>query len=1119
MTEQLEEQIGQFRIVERIGQGGQASVYLACDSRRPGVRRAIKVLHGVPAENEDGRRRFLDEAYLLQGLDHKHIVRVHGSGTAEDGRFFTVVDYVTRADGKPCNLREYVRDHAAGPVPPRLVRKWACQLAEALSFAHSRGVLHRDIKPSNLLLDESDDIKLVDFGLAKLWGKDVNDLNTLLRESVHPDSFRTIPAGVGSTNDGAENLSSGVMGSLEYMAPEQFKANKTVDHRADLYAVGVVLYRLLTGRMNGHIIELASEVVSGLDETWDRIIARCTKYNAADRYRSADELLEALREVEAGEPGKTEEPPERVSRQRARLEAVVEEDLAICREAIEAHRPREVRHYLASVSRTRASLWAMALQGRIPGAFWLVGKCCELGVQVEGPNLVLAWKWYNEAHRRGLRLASYTIATILQADPHPMNLRRAFEFYLISARDDDALRAGQFEVGTCYRFGLGVRRSRRQARKWLSRAHAAGFPDAATALRELRTGWRMMAAATALAVVLAIGASLALPAVYEPRFERRVARECKRLIPPHDAGAILQAGMSGLRLRREGLIERGRRADRLWRAYNAVGAVGQYLALREEIAEFRQDIDSILSARGVLSRADALYESGDFHAAVASVRRLAARTPDLESMLQDALEPLAESLIELRDPNRPLREIAERLEGLRVPTGYSREPADRWADFVNRLQEATQREPREAVAMLEALCEKRPADWERCPRAAYVLHLALARARAAEGRLDEAEAEIARAGQLDLGLGDDARDLSARLSLLSDAWSIGDETAAREMLDRLEDPSVPAAEAEDIAMCLRKALEARKHLGEGDYDRSSDAFEQARALSGRADNASRRVAGAFLSRLGHLLDPPDRLVLALGAGGASEPEPGGKEPVTMELRLIRVDRFGPGGDRPAHHYYLGATEVSQAQWEAMGMRNDSFRQAPDEPVVNVKWDQARDFCAKLATSARIMPAEGRDEGPDGAMGRRSWESLIEDGWQPTLPDMDEWWFAYQAGNPSFPDSPARLQAPDARTNIATNTYPRAVHAGLDGNLPYVKAWGLTAMAGNVREWCRLADDKRAAPQPPAVFPACGGSFLEATGAVNPRRTCRLPGDLAGGERLLRHRWDTGFRVCLRWPPR
>ncbi len=1112
MTVQPGEQIGRFRIEEQIGKGGQASVYVASDSRSPGLRRAIKVLHAPSEEDEDGRGRFLDEAELLQGLDHEHIVRVHDSG-AEGGRLFTVVDYVTRADGKPCNLREYIRDHSNGAVPPRLVHKWACQIAEALSYAHCRGVLHRDIKPSNLLLDKSDDIKLVDFGLAKLWKEDVNGLNTLLRQSVHPDSFRTIPVGGASATGGLDNPASGIMGSLEYMAPEQFKPDKKVDHRADIYAVGVVLYRLLTGRMNGHINEPASHVVSGLDETWDRIIFRCTKYDANDRYSSADELLEALQDVETPETAEPDrEDADLAARRRARLEAVVQRDLAICREGIDAQRPRDVRHYLAGVSRARASLWALALQNGIPGAFWLVGKCCELGVHVEGPNRLVAWKWYNEAHRRGLRLASYTIAGMLQAAPHPMNLRQAFKFYLISAGGEDALAAGQFEVGTCYRFGLGVRRSRRQARKWLARAQAGGFPEAPRALRELRSRWRMVASATAMLLVLAIGASLALPAVYEPQFERRVSRACKRVVPPHDAGPILKAGMSGLRYRREGLVERGRRADRLWRAYNPIAALGQYLSLRPEVAEFTRDIGRILNARPILIRADELYRRGEFRQAVESVRPLTARTPDLESMVVDALEPLAKAMADLRDPNKPLPEIARRVRALRFPTGYSREPADRLAAFVDDLEASMLLDPCQAVARLGELSAERPDLWTLCPRAQYLLCLSRARNLARQGHLDDAGAEIDGANRLGLGLGDDARNLWARLELLGEAWSIEDEAGARKMLAALADPNAPHAEADDIAACLRGALDAWTLLRAGDYARAAEALRRAREQAGQAGVSTPRIAASWLDRLGYLLDPPDRLVLALGFGQE------GRAPVTMELRLIRAARLDPTADRPTHPYYLGATEVSQAQWEALGMRNDSFQRGPNEPVVNVTWDIAGDFCRRLETSARIARAEWVDAGERRPAIRRSWTELIKDGWRPTLPDSNEWWFAYRGGEPEFPGSLRRLQARDAKTNLATKAVPRPVSAGRDGNLPYVRRWGLTGMAGNVREWCRYPDGEGPAIHGPGVYPACGGSFLEATGAVERSKTFRLPADLGGEGRLRRHRRDTGLRVCLRWAP-
>ncbi|WP_425614622.1 serine/threonine-protein kinase [Anatilimnocola sp. NA78] len=202
------EQLGPYRLEKTLGRGGMGSVYLGVH-RDTGERAAVKVLAPNLADDEQFRERFKSEVQTLKQLLHPSIVRLHGFGE-EDGHLYYVMEYVP---GK--NLQDEL---AAGRrFTWRDVTRIGVQVALALKHAHDRGVVHRDLKPANLLLTETDQIKLTDFGIAKLYG------------------------GTSVTSDGS------VMGTADYMAPEQARG-KQITSRCDLYSLGSVLYALVTGR-------------------------------------------------------------------------------------------------------------------------------------------------------------------------------------------------------------------------------------------------------------------------------------------------------------------------------------------------------------------------------------------------------------------------------------------------------------------------------------------------------------------------------------------------------------------------------------------------------------------------------------------------------------------------------------------------------------------------------------------------------------------------------------------------------------------------------------------------------------------------------------------------------
>jgi predicted Ser/Thr protein kinase len=200
--------LADFRIVREIGRGGMGVVYEA-EQVSLGRRVAVKVLRFLDALEPEARERFRREARTAAGLHHTHIVPVHAV-SAEAGVDFYVMQLI---DGR--HLGEVLR--RSGPLDPRTAARLGCDAAEALAYAHKRGVVHRDIKPSNLLLDADGALWLTDFGLAR------------------------------RSDDPSLTATGGLLGTPRYMSPEQ-AANAPIDHRTDVYSLGASLYELVTGK-------------------------------------------------------------------------------------------------------------------------------------------------------------------------------------------------------------------------------------------------------------------------------------------------------------------------------------------------------------------------------------------------------------------------------------------------------------------------------------------------------------------------------------------------------------------------------------------------------------------------------------------------------------------------------------------------------------------------------------------------------------------------------------------------------------------------------------------------------------------------------------------------------
>jgi tRNA A-37 threonylcarbamoyl transferase component Bud32 len=276
----------QFEIIQLIGVGGMGTVWRA---RQPKLGRhvALKLLPASLAERDPAfAERFEREGQLLARLHHPNIVAVHDSGRA--GNFFyLVMEFV---DG--VNLRQAMRASRFTPTQALAIVPKIC---DALQYAHEEGVLHRDIKPENILLDVKGRVKLVDFGIAKLVAQP---------EAV---PVGAVAPGVPLSSGGSLTLGDAALGTPNYMAPEQIEKPADVDHRADIYSLGVVFYELLTGELPQGEFAPPSEK-SAADPRLDGIVRQALEKERARRQQSVGEMRTQVETIAGTPAGEAPEP-------------------------------------------------------------------------------------------------------------------------------------------------------------------------------------------------------------------------------------------------------------------------------------------------------------------------------------------------------------------------------------------------------------------------------------------------------------------------------------------------------------------------------------------------------------------------------------------------------------------------------------------------------------------------------------------------------------------------------------------------------------------------------------------------------------------------------------------
>ena len=272
---------GDYIVIDKLGQGGMGTVLLA-KHRRMDRKVAIKVLPVTALESKDAVARFYQEVKVAARLTHPSVVHAYDAGEHR-GFHYLVMEYVEGHD-----LSKVLSQ--LGIIPAPLALDYISQVASGLEYAHRKGVIHRDIKPSNLLLDYEGQVKILDMGLARIADSVDQQLSTQL------------------TTTGQ------MMGTVEYMSPEQAEDTRSADERSDIYSLGCTMYRLMTGQspfsretivktILAHRSAAIPTINTGCDNevAINQLFQKMVAKKPEQRFQTVTNLLEAIRQLEDDE--------------------------------------------------------------------------------------------------------------------------------------------------------------------------------------------------------------------------------------------------------------------------------------------------------------------------------------------------------------------------------------------------------------------------------------------------------------------------------------------------------------------------------------------------------------------------------------------------------------------------------------------------------------------------------------------------------------------------------------------------------------------------------------------------------------------------------------------------
>ena len=263
-VEDLDAVLDSYQFLDILGRGGMGAVYKA---RQITLDRlvAIKILPIMDDENDEFRfsERFQREAQAMGRLSHPNIIGVYDFGQTKDGQLYIVMEYVEGTD-----LHVLIR---TGQLTTEHIFGWMPQICEAMQYAHSQGIVHRDIKPANIMINKEGVVKVADFGLAKLTSHD-SETTRLTMTNV-------------------------AMGTPDYVAPEALEDGVATDHRADLYAVGVMLYEMLTGKVPRGAWRPPSILKPEIDPRFDDLVIRAMDADPSSRFQHASEITAEISRI------------------------------------------------------------------------------------------------------------------------------------------------------------------------------------------------------------------------------------------------------------------------------------------------------------------------------------------------------------------------------------------------------------------------------------------------------------------------------------------------------------------------------------------------------------------------------------------------------------------------------------------------------------------------------------------------------------------------------------------------------------------------------------------------------------------------------------------------------